>query len=117
MDQTHPQFKVALPWLVVPAAFVAAYVSANLVRAEINTVPAIVVAIIATLWCRIDSADRGKPLSNLQTGVVFVLYPIAVPLYLINAHGRRGLIGAMVALLLGVVAFFAVGFGFGAATS
>jgi hypothetical protein len=103
-----------LPVLVIPAAFVAAFVSVGMFGIERNIAPATAVGLIAALWCRIDSEDRQRPLSNLHTGLIFLLYPIAVPLYLIPTQGRRGFMAVCVAVFLGVVAYFAAQMGFAA---
>lgn len=49
------------------------------------------VCVSLSLWCLYDGRIRGKPLSRIGVAVVFLLAPIAVPVYLIWSRGIRGL--------------------------
>jgi hypothetical protein len=51
----------------------------------------IVLAIVLTQICIIDSQIMGKPLSILNYWMVFTFYGIAVPICIIRARGLRGL--------------------------
>jgi len=44
-----------------------------------------------SLWCLYDGRVRGKPLMRIGAAAVFLLAPIAVPVYFIWSRGIRGL--------------------------
>ncbi len=63
---------------------------------------AIVLALVFTQLCIVDSKIVGKPLSIFSYWVVFMFYGIAVPICIIRAHGSRGLL-IIVAHLFGLL--------------
>lgn len=63
---------------------------------------AIVLALLLTQLCIVDSKIVGKPLSIFSYWVVFIFYGIAVPICIIRAHGSKGLL-IIVAHLFGLL--------------
>jgi hypothetical protein len=63
---------------------------------------AIVLALVFTQLCIVDSKIVGKPLSIFSYWVVFIFYGIAVPICIIRAHGKKGLL-IIVAHLFGLL--------------
>ena len=62
----------------------------------------IILALILTHICIVDSRIVGKPLSIFSYWLVFMLYHIAVPVCIIRARGMKGL-GIIICHLLGFV--------------
>ena len=46
---------------------------------------------IATYWCVVDSRMRGSPIVHSLHWIIFFTWPIAVPIYLVQSRGLRGL--------------------------
>ena len=65
------------------------------VRYPISGVPyllfAAAFAVTMTYWCIVDSRVAGRPILHSFYWLIFLLWPIAVPIYLIWARGLRGL--------------------------
>ena len=63
---------------------------------------AIVLALVFTQLCIVDSRIAGKPLSIFSYWLIFIFYGIAVPICVIRAHGTKGLL-IIVAHLFGLL--------------
>jgi hypothetical protein len=50
----------------------------------------LILALFLTQICIVDGRIMGKPVSIFSRWLVFMLYGIAVPIYIIRAHGFRG---------------------------
>jgi hypothetical protein len=61
----------------------------------------LVLALILTHICIVDSRIAGKPLSIFSYWIVFMLYHIAVPIYMIRTRGIKGL-GIVAGHILGL---------------
>ena len=70
---------------------------------------ALVMAGCAAWWAVSDARDRGKPILHILQLFVFLLWPIAVPIYLIATRGFRGL-GLSVAHAVGLILVLCIGF-------
>lgn len=53
---------------------------------------ALILALVLTHICIVDGKIAGKPLSIFSYWLVFMFYGIAVPICIIRAHGKRGLL-------------------------
>lgn len=51
-----------------------------------------ILAVILTYICIVDSRIAGKPIPISVYWLVFMLFGIAVPVCIISAHGKRGLV-------------------------
>lgn len=60
-------------------------------QAAVSMLLNVMVASSAALWALADSSRRGRTLAHSVQLVVFLLWPIALPTYLIGARGWRGL--------------------------
>jgi hypothetical protein len=63
---------------------------------------AIVLALVFTQLCIVDSRIAGKPLSIFSYWLVFIFYGIAVPICVVRAHGTKGLL-IIIAHLFGLL--------------
>ena len=70
---------------------------------------AIAMAGCAAWWAVSDARDRGKPILHILQLLVFLSWPIAVPIYLIKTRGFRGL-GLSVAHAVGLILVQCIGF-------
>ncbi len=52
----------------------------------------LILALFLTQICIVDGRIMGKPVSIFSRWVVFMLYGIAVPVFIIRAHGLKGVI-------------------------
>ena len=52
---------------------------------------ALLCACLIAMWVVFDAQHRGKPLVSIVQLIVFILWPIAVPIYLVTSRGVRGL--------------------------
>lgn len=57
----------------------------------VHWVFALLFACLAAMWVVFDAQHRGKPLVSIVQLMVFCLWPIAVPIYLLAMRGVRGL--------------------------
>ena len=63
----------------------------------------------AAMWVVFDAQHRGKPLVHIVQLMVMILWPIAVPIYLITTRGLRGL-GWTILNIVGLLIASCVGF-------
>jgi hypothetical protein len=70
---------------------------------------ALVMAGAAAWWVVSDARDRGKPILHILQLLIFLLWPIAVPIYLVATRGIRGL-GLSVAHAVGLILVLCIGF-------
>lgn len=49
-------------------------------------------ATLAASWCAMDARIRGNPMLPVVQMIVLLTWPIAVPVYLIQSRGARGLL-------------------------
>ena len=70
---------------------------------------ALVMAGAAAWWAVSDARERGKPILHILQLFVFLLWPVAVPIYLIATRGFRGL-GLSVAHVVGLIFVLCIGF-------
>ena len=62
----------------------------------------VVMAFVLTQICIIDGKISGKPLLPNTYWLVLILYPVAVPVLIIRAHGIKGA-GILIVHLLGLI--------------
>ncbi len=62
----------------------------------------VVMAFVLTQICIIDGKISGKPLLPNTYWLVLILYPVAVPVLIIRAHGIKGA-GVLIIHLLGLI--------------
>ena len=67
----------------------------------------IILALVLTYICIVDSRIVGKPLSIFSYWLVFIFYRVAVPVCIIRARGLRGL-GILAAHFIGLVLVYAI---------
>ena len=79
---------------------------------------ALFMASMAAMWVVFDARHRGKPLVSVVQFLVFIFWPIAVPVYLIATRGVRGFgwsllnfFGLVVALCIGFYATLLAAYG------
>ena len=60
----------------------------------------LILGLVLTQICIVDSKIVGKPLSKFSYWLVFIFYGIAVPVCVIRAHGFKG-VGIVIAHYLG----------------
>jgi hypothetical protein len=68
-----------------------------------------ILALLLTQVCIVDGRIMGKPVSIFSRWLVFMLYGIAVPVFIIRAHGFKGVvivIAHYVALILVYIVFW-----------
>ena len=69
----------------------------------------LVMAGAAACWAVSDARNRGKPILHILQLFIFLLWPIAVPVYLISTRGFRGL-GLSVAHAMCLILALCIGF-------
>jgi hypothetical protein len=69
----------------------------------------LLVASTATTWAVLDSLGAGRPLLHSVQFVIFISWPVALPIYLVSTRGLRGL-GLSCLNAIGLIATFAVFF-------
>jgi len=82
--------RLLLAGLYGVAAF-SGFADALSVNALVYWLIALLWACFATAWCVADASRRGAPLLPVLQMIMFLLWPIAVPIYLVTSRGWRGL--------------------------
>jgi hypothetical protein len=67
-------------------------IRANIFAAEtgVDAIIAVCIAISATLACIVDSKIVARPMSHAGQWVMLLVWPVAVPIYLLSSRGWRG---------------------------
>ena len=93
----HPPQKVL--WVGLAACFIVGMLSASVLPRSDNIIPSVVIGFVAVAWCRLDARNRQLRWSSAQTYLTFFLYPIAVPVYLIQSQKQSAIPAIVFALL------------------
>ena len=112
---TESQPKSDLRWLLVTQLYVASLlwgvVQVFTQHAGLYYLFGIFMASAAAWWAVSDARSRGRPILHIVQLFLFLLWPVAVPIYLISSRGIRGLgwsllhaVGLVVALCVGFYA-------------
>lgn len=99
-------------WFGLAASFMAGLLAASVLPGYGSIVPAVVVAFVATIWCRLDAQQREVGWTPAQTYFTFFLYPIAVPVYLLQTRRANSLPAILFALIYGTVVWMLIYWGF-----
>lgn len=104
-------------WLGLAGAFVVGLLGASVLREGMSIFPAVVVGLVAAMWCRLDALQRGAVWAPVHTYFTFSLYPIAVPMYLLRSGRPRPMTAIALAVLYGIGAWLLLVAGFLMATA
>lgn len=70
--------------------------------------------IILTTFCIVDSKCRGKPLLHSFYWIIFISWPVSVPIYWVWTRGLKGIVSGVLFVIslvvVSVVVFIATGF-------
>jgi hypothetical protein len=75
----------------------------------IDLLYSLALALILTEICIVDSRIVGKPLSIFSYWLIFIFYGYAVPICIIRAHGKFGIV-IVAAHLIGLILVYTISF-------
>ncbi len=104
--------KTSLLFAGLPTVFVVSMTSAMIMPRHVNIFPAIVIAFIASVWCKYDALECGEPITQPYGYALFFLYPIMVPVYLLQSRGVRGIPALAFTVFYGLLAWAVAVVGF-----
>ena len=81
-------------------AFVCGAVSVYLIPSYQHVVFGVIIAVVAAIWCNIDSQQHQRPLSRGKFVGILALPIIFVPAYLLMSRGPKGFIGILAFLVI-----------------
>lgn len=93
----------AILWIGLAGSYPVGSLAATARVSHREIIPAFFIALIATIWCRLDANARALPWTRRQTYFTFFLYPFAVPIYLLQTMKQRALPAILFALIYGLV--------------
>lgn len=90
-QKRYRAFLIVLVYIIVTSIGIRFGLSQEISRIQ-GLLHALILALILTHICIVDGKISGKPLSIFSYWLVFMFYGIAVPICVIRAHGRKGLL-------------------------
>jgi hypothetical protein len=87
-------------------------VESGYVPLVVRVFAALTMAAAATMWCIVDASSRGDYYPHSFRWLTMIVWPVAVPVYLVRTRKRRGIllaVAGLVAVLLLAAAGAALG--------
>lgn len=97
---------VTVLWVGLAAAFVSGLAAPLVIPEAMGLPPAIVLGLVAVIWCRLDARQHAIPWTPAWTYFTFFIAIVTVPAYLLRARRRYALLAMVKALAYGVAAWF-----------
>jgi hypothetical protein len=89
-QKRYRTFLIIVAYIIMAMSGVS-YASAYYINSPDEFLYTIILALVLTNICIVDSKVSGKPLSILNYWIVFIFYGIAVPVCIIRSHGMKGI--------------------------